>query len=264
GAAEATSLAMRELTSAAEQDEELYYLYVLRLARQGWNAELRRRYFETFAHTSGYLGGDGMPSFLRQIHEQAVATLTAAERTALGDLALLNSERAETPPPPRPHVKPWTLEELSDALAQLPAGNTGRGREVFRNALCSRCHRAGAQGRPVGPDLTNVGSRFRAADLLRSIVKPSDVVAEKYQLDEIVTEDGRRLTGISSWGGDYRSPVLQLITDPLLPSQFVAIPKQEIAAQRKSTVSPMPTGLLDSFQPGEIQDLLAFLANPAP
>ncbi|MCA9175842.1 MAG: hypothetical protein KDB14_15255, partial [Planctomycetales bacterium] len=42
GAAEATSLAMRELTSAAEQDEELYYLYVLRLARQGWNAELRR------------------------------------------------------------------------------------------------------------------------------------------------------------------------------------------------------------------------------
>ena len=114
-------------------------------------------------------------------------------------------------------------------------------------------------GHFVGPDLTSVSRRFTRRDLLMSVLNPSLVVSEKYRNVQIVTNDGRTITGRAIASGDYRSPIVRVATDPLNPTQVVEISKRDIEIHRDSTLSPMPEGLLNTLTRSEILDLLAFL-----
>ncbi len=87
------------------------------------------------------------------------------------------------------------------------------------------------------------------------------VVAEKYRNAQVVTTDGRVITGRVITGGDYRSPNLRIATDALSPSQTIDIAKADIDTHQLSPVSPMPNGLLDTFSKDEILDLLAFIES---
>ena len=61
---------------------------------------------------------------------------------------------------PRADFDRWLAGQTADAT-----GQTGRGLEVMRSAVCSSCHRARGQvpGVSIGPDLTHVGSRATLA-----------------------------------------------------------------------------------------------------
>ena len=113
----------------------------------------------------------------------------------------------------------------------------------------------------MGPDLTAAMRRYSRRDLLASVVNPSDVIAENYRSVQILTNDGRVFTGQITRGGDYRSPVLRLATDPAYPSRTVDIKKSEIASRKNSQVSWMPDGLLDTLTRQQIFDLIAYLES---
>jgi putative heme-binding domain-containing protein len=113
----------------------------------------------------------------------------------------------------------------------------------------------------VGPDLTGVGARFSRADILRSIIEPSAVVAEIYRNVEVVTADGRVLTGQVLTTGDYRESVLRIQTDPLRPSEVVEVPKSDVEVHWEARTSPMPSGLLNTLTREEIEQLLAYLIS---
>ena len=138
-----------------------------------------------------------------------------------------------------------------------------RGQELFNAASCSRCHRSGRLGHFVGPDLTSIARRFSRRDILASMLNPSLVVAEKYRNVQLVTTDGRTIIGRPVSSGDYRSPAIQIATDPLNPTEIVEISKIDIEVHRDSSLSPMPTGLLNTLTKSEIHDLLAFLEASA-
>jgi putative heme-binding domain-containing protein len=249
------------LRDAAEQEDRLHYLFVLRSVAAGWTIDQRQEWFAALnALERDYWGGAGMPAFLKSIRAEAVATLTPEERAALGRVVEPPGTLEDEPLPQRPLVREWSLADL-EALAstEAGAGDAVVGRELFRAALCSRCHRCGREGTAVGPDLTGVGGRFNRADLLKSILDPAAVVAEPYRNVEIVTSDGRVLVGQLVPSGDYRERVLRLRTDPLRPTQVVEIPKRDIELHRESRTSPMPAGLLNTLTAEEIRHLLAFL-----
>ena len=260
---EVISKTVRLLQVAATQAEQMQYLYVLRNLRDGWTIDSRRAYFAGLAQAEHYLGGAGMSDFLKRIREEAVETLTGDERIALGSLLLESASPIEAvvPSEPRPIVSQWTVAALLPAESDPPRGDQSRGRELFATARCQECHRFGTRGRAVGPDLTSVSRRFSRRDLLTSIVEPSQVVAENYRSLQIVTRDGKIYLGQVSPGGDYRSPVLRLSTDPARPFETIEIPKSEIESQSLSAVSWMPTGLLDTFTREEIFDLLDYLES---
>ena len=254
------------LAHARTQEERMQAVFVLRNCRNGWTPESRRTVFETLGELDrNAVGGEGMPGFLRQLREELVATLTEAEITTLGNLV---KQGTEIEPPQlsidRPVVKKWQAEDMQALLEDSsPKGDYERGRELFRVALCVRCHRAGNTGGVVGPDLTSVASRFGRRDILLSILEPSRVVDEKYRSEQVVTTDGRLIVGRIVTGGDYRSTKLRLSTDPLRPALTVEIDKNDIETHQPSLQSPMPVGLLDTLTPGEIRDLLAFLERMA-
>jgi putative heme-binding domain-containing protein len=132
-----------------------------------------------------------------------------------------------------------------------------RGRQVFAAAQCVVCHRMGSEGGTVGPDLTDVASRFSVADILESILDPSRVISDSYRHVVVTTKQGRTITG-RVVPVDYRLPVLRLASDPLAENA-VEVPKDDIASYVESEVSPMPKGLLDTFTREEIVDLIAYL-----
>jgi putative heme-binding domain-containing protein len=248
------------LLKSEVQEDRLTGLLALRNVRDGWTAEDRRLYFETLNAGTRFVGGQGMPTFLAKLREDALASLSEAEKESLADVINPKPPESEPLPPPRPIVKKWTLDELAKLVADDGAkGDAKRGATIFRDALCSRCHRAGLTGPAVGPDLTMVARRFSRRDMLQSIVTPSAAVADIYRNSEITTADGRSIVGRVVVEGDFRSEKLLVNTDPLRPTQWVEIDKKEIEEHREATTSPMPEGLLDSFKPQEIADLLAFL-----
>lgn len=256
----------QSLLSSTRQEDRLQGLFVLRNVTTGWTKDARQAYFATLNEAGSFVGGEGMPKFLAQIREQAIAMLSDRERAELADLLTPRANTEDAPQSNRPLVKHWTLEELEPLLRDSAMkGDAARGEIVFCEALCARCHRAGARGSAVGPDLTHVAGRFSQRDILESILSPSKVVAENYRNVQITTTDGRQIVGRLLIEGDFRSEKLRIATEPLRPSTIVEISKRDIDQTRETDTSPMPQGLLDSFQPQEVLNLLAFLSSvPAP
>jgi hypothetical protein len=256
--------ALALLASDAQQDR-LMGLFVLRNLKDGWSLDERRAWFSALNDAKGFVAGEGMPRFLASLREESLATLSGAERTALADL--IESRAVGEPDAPlveRPVVKAWRMDDLLPIIADgSRRGDATRGAAVFRDALCIRCHRVGARGPAVGPDLTHVAARFSRRDVLASVLTPSAVVAENYRNVQVRLQDGRVLTGRVLVEGDYRSETLRLATDPLRPATVVEINKRDIEESKLADSSPMPDRLLDSFDEQAILDLLAFLEAKA-
>jgi putative heme-binding domain-containing protein len=250
----------RRLLDSDLQEDRLMGLFVLRHAKGGWPLEDRRVQFAVLNDSGRFVAGEGMPKFLASIRQETLATLTQAERGELADLIEPRPIEVPDVPAARPVVKVWRLEDLLPAVSgKARRGDPARGATVYREALCIRCHRVGARGPAVGPDLTHVASRFSRRDMLASILTPSTVVAENYRNVQVLLKDGRSLTGRTVSEGDYRSEILRLATDPLRPTEIVEINKRDIDRSKLADSSPMPDHLLDSFDEQAILDLLAFL-----
>lgn len=250
------------LSAAGTQEDRLHYLLALRDVRDGWTRDGRDTYFRLLSQAERSIGGAGMPTFVRRIRTDALAALPASERSRIA--AMLDAERqragaASLTAPPRPFVRAWTVD---DSAALLDGrGDAGRGKAMYAAALCAQCHRLGAEGVAIGPDLTSVASRFSRRDLLESILAPSKVVAEPYRNDVVVTTDGLVIVGRVVPGRDFRASILQIAANPLAPDEITEIHKRRIESHTKSHTSPMPEGLLDTLRQAEIRDLLAYLES---
>jgi putative heme-binding domain-containing protein len=261
-----------DLLHSPFQEDQLTSLLGLRSMSSGWSLEHRRRQFETLAAARRMVGGEGLPSLVTTLDAESRATLSEQEQGQLSDL--LNAAEIERTQlsslvqetvlsAPRPVVRVWDLDSLAEiANTAQVAGNRELGRQVFHDAQCDRCHRIGSQGAAQGPDLTFVGRRFGTRDLLESILKPSQSVAENYQLESVIMDDGTVHVGRIVIEGDYRSETLVLQTDAMRLDSILHIDKRRIEVHQPIAKSPMPEGLLDTFTDNQIRDLLAYLQNP--
>jgi len=257
------------LESAATQEEKLNYLFLLRVATNGWSLADRQTYFAWLGRARReFRGANALPTTLNYLRADAEATLTPAERVALKDaLAALDHPPAPPPPPAtnRPFVREWTMAELTSTLAveAFAAGrrDLARGGRLFTETGCAQCHRFGAAGGVTGPDLTAVGRRFDRRTILESIIEPSRVVAEVYRTTTITLKDGSILDG-RVLAED--AATLTVATNPTDPDRRRRLKRTEVASQRISEVSPMPAGLANTLTKEEMLDLLAWLESGKP
>ena len=159
----------------------------------------------------------------------------------------------------RPFVKEWTLDELAPALETgLKDRDYDRGRVLFAAAKCFSCHRYNDEGGGLGPDLSGVAGRFSTRDLLESIVVPSKTISDQYESVTLATTDGRVITGrIVNLNGDN----LMINPDMLDPNNMVNVRRSQIEEIKRSPVSMMPVGLLNTLKKDEILDLFAYLLS---
>jgi len=236
-------------------------IYLCR-AKAGWTPALRKQYF-TFLDVLGQAeGGNSLKGFVRNIRKEALEAAPAAERAALESIAPATARKPAAPLPVAAGPgRLWTHAEALKAWEDAKAKkefNYENGRKMFAAALCSQCHRLGTEGGAQGPDLSGLGARSAPADILMSIVQPSAVLSDQYANSVISRVDGGKTVGrILNEEGDK----LELAVNPFDPSVTVTLNRSDILAIDRSPDSPMPIGLLNSLNPSEAADLLAYLIS---
>jgi putative heme-binding domain-containing protein len=170
-------------------------------------------------------------------------------------------EKYPDQPEPVPSVEPtdnkYTMSQLVDFLSSDEAahGNLERGAAVFEKAQCVKCHRYGLHGEGIGPDLSNVSSRFQRKEIVESVIFPSQVISDQFAAKTVVTTDGRTYTGLVGPTGDG-VVVLQA------SAEKVNVAKPDIDSIVPSKKSAMPEGLFNTLTLAEIADLFAYMNKP--
>jgi putative heme-binding domain-containing protein len=262
GSPSATPKLMAAFQKAPSQEEQLDYARTLRNVKVGWTPELRRTYFEWFLKAANFRGGASLAGFLRDIRNDALATLSESEKADLKPV--LEAKPVVKKPlenllAGRSTVKEWTVNDLAPVLARkLQHRDFQRGRELFGAVGCYNCHRFATEGGAVGPDLTGIGGRFNPRDLLESVIEPSKEVSDQYAPVIVSLKDGESVVGRVA---NLNEETLMLATDMMDPGGFTNVKRSNIKSIEASKMSPMPEGLLNTLKEDEVLDLMAFLLS---
>ena len=135
-------------------------------------------------------------------------------------------------------------------------GSRERGRDLFfSKAQCASCHQVSREGKPIGPDLTEIGSKLSRVVLYTSILDPSAAISHNYENHEVVTVDGKIETGILL-SRDASETTLKN-AEGIVRS----FPNTEIESFRTLPVSLMPDGIEKKLTVEELVNLVQYLAS---
>jgi putative heme-binding domain-containing protein len=133
------------------------------------------------------------------------------------------------------------------------AGDSGRGKVIFEGTgLCRNCHRVGAQGSRVAPDLSEIGMIRSADALLRSLSDPTANMRPINRPVHAVTKDGKVINGRrlneDTWS-------VQLID---AQERLVSLTKADLREYSVLPTSLMPS-YKDKLRAQELADVVAYL-----
>lgn len=87
------------------------------------------------------------------------------------------------------------LPALSELVKRT--GDAEAGRKIFETAgTCNKCHKVLGEGKEVGPDLSEIGSKLSREAMYVSILDPSAAVSHNFETYSILTLDGLAVTGL--------------------------------------------------------------------
>lgn len=156
-------------------------------------------------------------------------------------------------------VKQWKYEDLDPKKVAASKRNFVVGQVYFNRLGCAQCHQINDKGGNFGPDLTKLGTKKATAEhVLESIADPAKKIDEKYQMQTILTIDGKVVSGMAIADRPDR---LVLITDPEQPDKPVTIMKEDIEERSNTASTIMPGGMLNWLTEEEIYDLAAFVLS---
>jgi putative heme-binding domain-containing protein len=244
--------------------QQTYIATVLCEGTSGWTPELYEKYFGWFKNAFSYKGGRSYVGFLDKARKRALAN-TPKDKTAYYDelsggkmLTESGNDLANVVQPKGPG-KRRTPEELL-ALTDEPLTNRDfvNGKNMFAASLCTSCHVMRGEGGIIGPDLTQIGSRFSAKDILEHTVDPNKEVSDQYAATVFLMKDGSSIVGrlINEEGGKYF-----VSQNPFTPDALREIPKADVASTKLSKVSIMLPGLFFRLNDDEIKDLVAYMLS---
>jgi putative heme-binding domain-containing protein len=153
---------------------------------------------------------------------------------------------------------PAAIAELSRFALEHP-GDPTRGEAIFfdPNGLgCARCHTVAGRGTAaIGPDLTGVAAKYDRAEVIRSVLDPSNRIAIGYQPVIVSTRDGRVETGVVRAESES---AIELVDSE---ARITNIPKSDIEVRRVGNTSVMPAKLVETMAPSDFADLISFLMS---
>ncbi len=135
--------------------------------------------------------------------------------------------------------------------AATTTGDAARGRTLFEKS-CASCHKLAGIGNNFGPNLVALTDKSPQA-LLVSLLDPNRAVEAKYRGYNVVTRDGRVLTGLIVQESS------SAITLAGADGRTTELLRKEIDELHDSGKSFMPEGLERDLMPQDVADVLAFV-----
>jgi putative heme-binding domain-containing protein len=137
------------------------------------------------------------------------------------------------------------------------SGDAARGRELFfgMTATCAKCHKVKGEGKEVGPDLSEIGTKLSKEALYLSILDPSAGVSFNYETWLIRDSNGTILTGVlvSQTDAEVEIKTAEAIVHKL--------PKADIDQMKKSALSLMPADLQKQLKAQDLVDIVEYLTT---
>jgi putative heme-binding domain-containing protein len=258
-------LDIAEMLSKVPPAQQTYFAVMLSAAKVGWTPELREKYFTWIRNASNYRGGKSFMGFMNKARELALQNVPKADfahfNTLSGD-SIFKYAGPFVPsklPQPKGPGRNWTVDE---ALKVVDSGLTNRnlenGKNMFAASMCVSCHSFKGEGGQIGPDLTQLGTRFSAKDILESIIEPNKTISDQYAATIFYLKDGKSIMGrlISQDAEKY-----SVSQNPFAPQLLRDIPKNEVERTKVSDVSIMMPGMINNLNADELRDLMAFLMS---
>jgi putative heme-binding domain-containing protein len=159
------------------------------------------------------------------------------------------------------------IRALGRRPAEILAGDPVRGQRLYQGTgRCAGCHMLGGQGAGWAPDLTDAGLRLSAAQIRQALLEPgatqpiSPLPSMHGPYPAFLAIDATTATGTVIRGTRVTEDDFTLvIRDPA--GKLHSLDKQKLRRLVKTPgVSPMPA-YGQVFTPGEIDDVIAYIAN---
>lgn len=149
----------------------------------------------------------------------------------------------------------FSEELLGELVATGRKGDRERGRTLFESAQlgCLACHKAGAKGGQIGPDLTAVGSGVPFERIVTEVLWPARQVKEGYSLSRITLKDKQVLQGYTQ---QSRNEKVLLLRD-FATAGTRKIPREDIA--RTEVIGSLMPPTARGLSRQQIADLCAYL-----
>ena len=182
--------------------------------------------------------------------EPEVKPQDAAAASTAAEIARLQAAGPSTPAARQAAITAWRQKLTPDELSRA---DLSAGRAVWRQR-CGACHVLFDEGGNVWPNLTGSG-RAEADYAILNVMDPSAVVPEAWRLTQVITAEGRVLSG-AVVAADDRTLTLRTM------SGDVQLDREEIDELVTREQSVMPEGLWNGLTDEQVRNLVAYLASP--
>lgn len=151
----------------------------------------------------------------------------------------------------------WRLVTFVRTLSRTEGssiGNASAGETLFwGKGNCGSCHAVGSKGENLGPDLARLGRRVNAASLKRSIVAPDDEISPGYEIVNIVTRDGKTVSGLARFYDEFSARIIDSSGNER------TYLRDEVLSMTREMRSLMPGDYGKIFNTSELDDLAAYI-----
>ncbi len=183
-------------------------------------------------------------------------TFAPALAAALQSAPLDDAQRASVaklfPSPEGKDAKP--LPALSELA--LRKGNAGNGAKLFATTgKCANCHIVNDQGKEVGPNLTEIGSKLSRQAMFESIIFPSAGISHNYEAYTATLKDGTVFNGL------LISQTAESVTLRNNEAITKTIPTKDVEELVKQKLSLMPADLAKLLSIEELTDITEYLTT---
>jgi putative heme-binding domain-containing protein len=254
-------LDLANLLSKIPPAQQTYMAVVLSEANKGWTEASRKRYFEWYRLAFSFKGGNSYIGFIDKSRKMALDRVPADKRKYYdqlsgADLLSNNGLQLATVNYPKGPGKYWSVGSALPYMDSLSNRSFENGRDMYLSAACMSCHSMGGEGSVIGPELSQLGSRFTPKDMLEAIIEPNKTISDQYAATVFILKNGSSVVGklVNQDAGYY-----YVSQNPFVPKELNKVPKNQVLEKRASDVSIMYSGLINSMNKNELRDLIAYL-----
>jgi putative heme-binding domain-containing protein len=155
---------------------------------------------------------------------------------------------------PVPAAKDRALPAIDELIKAK--GDSQRGGQLFaKTAECAKCHLVDGQGKDVGPNLSEIGSKLSRQALFESILYPSAGISHSYETYAVESKDGNVSMGLLVSQTDAE------VTIKLADALVRTYRKDEIETIKKLETSLMPADLQKTMTAQDLIDVVEYLAT---
>jgi putative membrane-bound dehydrogenase-like protein len=156
------------------------------------------------------------------------------------------------PLPPSKNDKP--LPPLAQLLKTK--GDVSRGKVVFNmTGTCAKCHVVNGEGKEVGPNLSEIGSKLSREAMFESILYPSAGISHNYETYVLLLDDGNQVSGILT------SQTPEEVSIKGIDAIVRSYKRSQIEEMQKQSISLMPADLQKVMTAEELVDVVEYVST---